>query len=32
LTIPEGALVIDTSELTFEEVVDEVLGLIRAKS
>ena len=32
LTIPEGALVIDTSDLTFAEVVDEVLGLISAKS
>jgi CMP/dCMP kinase len=32
LTIPEGAVVVDTSELTFDEVVDQVLGLIRAKS
>ncbi|HEX6301950.1 MAG TPA: (d)CMP kinase [Acidimicrobiia bacterium] len=32
LTIPEGAVVVDTSDLSFEEVVDEVLGLISAKS
>jgi cytidylate kinase len=32
LTIPEGAVVVDTSNLTFEEVVDEVLSLISAKS
>lgn len=32
LIIPEGAVVVDTSDLTFEEVVDEVLGLISAKS
>jgi CMP/dCMP kinase len=32
LTIPEGAVVLDTSDLSFDEVVGEVLGLIRAKS
>jgi cytidylate kinase len=32
LTIPVGAVVVDTSELTFDEVVDEVLRLIQAKS
>ena len=32
LTIPEGAVVVDTSDLTFDEVVDKVLGLISAKS
>ena len=32
LTVPDGAVTIDTSELTFEEVVDQLLELIRAKS
>lgn len=32
LTVPEGAVVIDTSELTFDEVVDELLEMIRAKT
>lgn len=32
LTIPDGAVVIDTSDLGFEEVVESVLALIRAKS
>jgi cytidylate kinase len=32
LLIPEGAVVVDTSELSFDQVVDEVLGLINAKS
>jgi len=29
LTVPEGAVVIDTSDLTFDEVVAEVLNLIK---
>ena len=32
LTVPDGAVVVDTSELTFEEVVQRLLALIRAKS
>jgi CMP/dCMP kinase len=32
MTVPHGAVVIDTSHLTFEETVDRVLGLIQAKS
>lgn len=32
LTIPDGAVVLDTSNLSFDQVVDEVLALIRAKS
>lgn len=32
LTVPEGAVVVDTSDLTFEEVVDEVVGMVRARS
>jgi len=32
LSIPEGAVVLDTSELSFDEVVEEVLHLVRAKS
>jgi len=32
LTIPDGALVVDTSGLTFEEVVERLLDLIRSKS
>jgi cytidylate kinase len=32
LTIPDGAVVLDTSHLSIKEVVDEVLGLIHARS
>ncbi len=32
LTVPDGAVVVDTSALTFEEVVQRLLALIRAKS
>lgn len=32
LTVPDGAVVIDTSALTFEEVVQRLLAMIRAKS
>lgn len=32
LTVPEGAVIVDTSDLTFDEVVDHVLGLIEARS
>ena len=32
MTIPEGAVVVDTSDLTFDEVVERLLDLIRAKS
>lgn len=32
LSVPRGAVVLDTSELSFDEVVEEVLELIRAKS
>ena len=32
LTVPEGAVVVDTSELTFDEVVDKLLELISANS
>lgn len=32
LTIPDGAVVIDTSDLSFDEVVETLLALIRAKS
>jgi cytidylate kinase len=32
MTVPEGAVVLDTSDLGFEEVVDRLLGLISAKS
>jgi cytidylate kinase len=32
MTVPEGALVVDTSELSFEQVVTRLLELIRAKS
>jgi cytidylate kinase len=32
LTIPEGAIVVDTSGLSFEEVVEKVVGLVQAKS
>jgi cytidylate kinase len=32
LTIPDGAVVIDTSHLGFDEVVDRILALVRSKS
>ncbi|MEX0864364.1 MAG: (d)CMP kinase [Acidimicrobiia bacterium] len=32
LTVPHGAVVVDTSEMTFEEVVDRVAGLVTARS
>ncbi len=32
LAIPEGAVIIDTSELTFDEVVERVLDLIASRS
>ena len=32
LVVPEGAIVIDTSALTFDEVVDRVLAIIESKS
>lgn len=32
LTIPDGAVVVDTSEMTFDQVVEHVIGLIQAKS
>lgn len=32
LTVPEGAVVIDTSDLAFDEVVEEVSRLVAAKS
>lgn len=32
LTVPDGAVVVDTSDLTFDQVVDTLLGLIRARS
>ena len=32
LTVPDGAVVVDTSEMTFEEVVDRVAGLVTARS
>ena len=32
LTVPEGAVVIDTSDLTFEEVVEAISRLVAAKS
>ena len=32
LTVPPGAVVVDTSEMTFEEVVDRVAGLVTARS
>ncbi|MEM7145577.1 MAG: (d)CMP kinase [Verrucomicrobiota bacterium] len=31
LTVPEGAEVIDSSEMTIEEVVDEIVGRLRGK-
>jgi cytidylate kinase len=30
LTVPDGAVVVDTSELSFDEVVDRLMGLIAA--
>jgi cytidylate kinase len=30
--VPEGAVVLDTSRLSVEEVVDTVLGLVAARS
>ena len=32
LKVPEGAVVVDSSVLSFDEVVEQLLGLIRAKS
>jgi cytidylate kinase len=32
LVVPDGAIVVDTSKLTFAAVVDHLLSLIRAKS
>jgi cytidylate kinase len=32
LTVPHGAVVVDTSEMSFEEVVDRVAGLVTARS
>lgn len=32
LVVPNGAIVIDTSDMTFDEVVDEVVRLARARS
>jgi CMP/dCMP kinase len=32
LTVPEGAIVVDTSDMTFEEVVEVVAGLVGPKS
>jgi cytidylate kinase len=32
LVVPEGAVVLDTSRLSVEEVVDTVLGLVAARS
>ena len=32
LTVPSGAIVVDTSDLGFEEVVDQVLAMISQKS
>ncbi len=32
LTIPDGAVVVNTSDMSFEEVVDAVVGLARARS
>jgi cytidylate kinase len=32
LTVPDGAVVVDTSEMSFEEVVDRVAGLVTARS
>ena len=32
LKIPEGAVIVDTSKLAFDEVVEHLLGLIRARS
>jgi cytidylate kinase len=32
LTVPDGAVIVDTSDLTFDEVVEKVLSLISTKS
>ena len=32
LTVPDGAVVVDTSDLAFEEVVEAVSALVAAKS
>ncbi|HUG08431.1 MAG TPA: (d)CMP kinase [Acidimicrobiia bacterium] len=32
LTVPEDAVVVDTSELSFEQVVDQLVALVRSKS
>jgi cytidylate kinase len=32
LTVPDGAVVVDTSDMSFEQVVDRVVGLARARS
>jgi len=32
MTVPDGAVVVDTSELTFEQVVDRLLDVIESKS
>jgi len=32
LTVPEGAVVVDTSDLAFDEVVSQVVELVRARS
>lgn len=32
LTVPEGAIVVDTSDMTLEEVIDRIVGMISAKS
>ena len=32
LTVPDGAVIVDTSDLTFDEVVEKIVSLISAKS
>jgi cytidylate kinase len=32
LTVPLGAVVVDTTDMAFEEVVDAVVGMARARS
>ncbi len=32
LSVPDGAIVVDTSDMTFEEVVEHISGLVSAKS
>lgn len=32
LTVPEGAVVVDTSDMSFDEVVDEVVAMARSRS